>query len=377
MDTLLIGLDAKRAFCNATGLGNYSRNMIRSLVKQYPNHTFFLFTSEVKISSFYDEIMAYSHVSVITPQRAIHRWFPWYWRSRTAGRLAVNLGLDIYHGLSHELPSGLQNKVRSVVTIHDMIIFKDVSFQNLFDIISYRSKIRKAIQRADQIIAISQQTQKDIIHFFPSAASKIQVVYQPIDERFYQRVTESEKLSVLQKYNIRKPYIIQVGSIQLRKNIQQVLMAMTVLKNNWFNYVIVGKPSRFQRSLLEYAKNFGLSDRVMFLNEVPDDELPALYQASAAVIYPSLMEGFGLPVAEGLASEVPVITTQGGCFEEAGGEAPVYTDTTSEHALAAAIMQVLQPLDDLNERIVKGKDHLQKFSPSFVATALMQVYTMK
>ncbi len=372
-----IGIDAKRAFCNATGLGNYSRNMIRSLVKHYPNHTFFLFTPEVKISSFYDEIMAYSHVSVITPQRTVHRWFSWYWRSITVGRLAVNLGLDIYHGLSHELPSGLQKKVRSVVTIHDMIIFKDVSFQNLFDIISYRSKIRRAIQRADQIIAISKQTQQDIIRFFPSAASKIQVVYQPIDERFYQCVTESEKLSVLQKYNIRKPYIIQVGSIQLRKNIQQVLMALSVLKHVKIHYVVVGKPSRFQRSLQEYIKNFGLSDRVMFLNKVSDDELPALYQSSTAVIYPSLMEGFGLPILEGLASEVPVIATQGGCFEEAGGTAPIYTDTTSEHAIAAAILQVLQPQDNFNQRIENGKYHLQKFAPSSIAKALMQVYTMK
>lgn len=377
MDTLRIGIDAKRAFCNTTGLGNYSRNMIRSLVKQYPNHTFFLFTPDVKISSFYDEIMTYPHVSVITPQRAIHRWFPWYWRSVTAGRLAVTLSLDVYHGLSHELPSGLPKKVRSVVTIHDMIIFKDVSFQNLFDIISYRSKIRRAILRADHIIAISQQTQKDIIQFFPSAASKIQVVYQPIDERFYQCLTESEKLTVLQKYDIQKPYIIQVGSIQLRKNIQQVLMAMTVLKDHHFYYVVVGKPSRYQRSLQEYAKNFGLANRVMFLNEVLDNELPALYQASAAVIYPSLMEGFGLPVAEGLASGVPVIATQGGCFEEAGGEAPIYTDTTNENSIAAAILQVLQPQDDLNQRIMKGKNHLQKFSSSSIATALMQVYTVK
>jgi len=372
-----IGIDAKRAFCNKTGLGNYSRNIIRSLVKAYPDHLFFLFTPEVKILSFYQEMSAYPHVSIISPQSYFYQWFPWLWRSRIIGKIAVNLSLDVYHGLSHELPLGLKKKVRAVVTIHDMIIFKDVSFQNLFDIISFRSKIRRAIQRADQIIAISKQTQQEIIQFFPSAASKIQVVYQPIDERFYQRIGESEKFAVLQKYAIRKPYIIQVGSIQLRKNIQQVLMTLSVLKDVNINYVVVGKTSRFQRSLQEYIKNFGLSNRVKFLNEVPDDELPALYQASTAVIYPSLMEGFGLPIIEGLASEVPVIATQGGCFEEAGGTAPIYTDTTSEHAIAAAIMQVLQPKDDLNERIAKGKVYLHKFSPLAIATAIMQVYSVK
>lgn len=375
INSLRVGIDAKRAFCNSTGLGNYSRNIIRCLVNNYSNHTFFLFTPEVKLVSFYDEIKTYSNVTVITPHQIIYRWFPWYWRSIVVGRLAVKLELDIYHGLSHELPLGLHKKVRSVVTIHDMIIFKDVSFQNLFDIVNYRSKIKRAIRRADQIIAISNQTKNDIIQFFPSAASKVKVVYQPIDERFYQRLTESEKNLVLNKYNLKKPYIIQVGSIQLRKNIQQVLMALSLLKHYNFFYVVVGKPTRYKHSLEDYIKNFGLSDRVKFLTNVTDEELRALYQASAAVIYPSLMEGFGLPVVEGLASEVPVIATQGGCFEEAGGEAPIYIDSTNEHAIAKAILQVLQAENDLKQRVAKSKEHLQKFSPSSIAKALMEVYS--
>lgn len=375
INSLRVGIDAKRAFCNSTGLGNYSRNIIRCLVNNYSNHSFFLFTPEVKLVSFYDEIKTYSNVTVITPHQIIYRWFPWYWRSIVVGRLAVKLELDIYHGLSHELPLGLHKKVRSVVTIHDMIIFKDVSFQNLFNIVSYRSKIKRAIRRADQIIAISNQTKNDIIQFFSSAASKVEVVYQPIDERFYQRLTESEKNLVLNKYNLKKPYIIQVGSIQLRKNIQQVLMAMSLLKHYKFFYVVVGKPTRYKRSLEEYIRNFGLSERVMFLTNVSDEELRALYQASTAVIYPSLMEGFGLPVVEGLASEVPVIATQGGCFEEAGGEAPIYIDSTNEHAIAKAILQVLQAENDLKQRVAKSKEHLQKFSPSSIAKALMKVYS--
>lgn len=376
INSFRIGIDAKRAFCNSTGLGNYSRNIIRCLVNNYSSHTFFLFTPDIKLVSFYDEIKTYSNVTVITPHQIIYRWFPWYWRSIVVGRLAVKLGLDIYHGLSHEIPLGLNKKIRSVVTIHDMIIFKDVSFQNLFDIISYRSKIKRAIRRTKQIIAISEQTKKDIIQFFPFAASKVEVVYQPIDERFYQRLTESEKDLVLEKYNIQKPYIIQVGSIQFRKNIQQVLMAMSLLKHYHFYYIIVGKPSRYKRSLEEYAKNFGLADRVIFLDKITDDELQALYQACAAVIYPSLMEGFGLPVVEGLASEVPVIATQGGCFEEAGGEAPIYIDSTNEHAIARAILQVLQAENDLKQRVVKSKEHLQKFSPLSIAKALMEVYSL-
>ncbi|MCX7743089.1 MAG: glycosyltransferase family 4 protein [Flavobacteriales bacterium] len=376
MKSLRIGLDAKRAFCNATGLGNYSRNIIRSLVLHYPQHTFFLFTPEIKLASFYDEMASYPHVSIITPKQAYSKWFTWYWRSYTVAKLANHLNLDVYHGLSHELPIGLNKTIRSVVTIHDMIIFKDVSFQNIFDIFNYRSKIRKAIHRADRIIAISNQTKTDIITFFPEVASKIQVVYQPIDERFYQQVSDDVKESVLKQYNIQKPYLIQVGSIQLRKNIQQVLMALYLLKDKTIHYVVVGKSSRYQRSLEEYARNFGIANRVKFLNQVPDDTLPALYQASTAVIYPSLMEGFGLPIVEGLASEVPVIATQGGCFEEAGGTAPLYVDTTSEHAIAAAITYVIDPHKDFNSRIITGKEHLKRFSPPSIAEALVQVYTM-
>lgn len=377
MNTLRIGLDAKRAFCNATGLGNYSRNIIRSLVLHYPQHSFFLFTPEIKLTSFYEEITSYPHVSIITPKQFFYRIFPWYWRSHTVAKLANNLSLDVYHGLSHELPAGLNKKIHSVVTIHDMIIFKDVSFQNLFDIISYRRKIRIAIRRANQIIAISNQTKNDINTFFPAFASKIRVVYQPIDERFYRRVPESVKESVLKQYNIQKPYLIQVGSIQLRKNIQQVLMALYLLKDVMIHYVVVGKSSRYQRSLEEYARNFGIANRIKFLNHVSDDDLPALYQASAAVIYPSLMEGFGLPIVEGLASEVPVIATQGGCFEEAGGAAPMYVDSTSEHAIAAAIIHILNPTHDLYSRMITGKEYLKKFASSSVAESLMQVYTMK
>jgi len=173
-----IGLDAKRAFLNYTGLGNYSRNVILSLLENYPDNEYYLFTPDPGFHPFLDEIRKHKNVFVIMPKS---KSFSSRWRSYGITHLVNKLNLDVYHGLSNELPFNIKKtKVKKIVTIHDLIPFKDDTFRNVFDDFFARRKMRAACKNADIITAISEETKKDIIGLFGTSETKIKVVYQPV-----------------------------------------------------------------------------------------------------------------------------------------------------------------------------------------------------
>ena len=173
---MIIGFDAKRFFHNFSGLGNYSRTLIDNLSLQFPQHTYRLYTPALKSHPTIAEICARKNVEVITPKGN-----KLFWRSR--GMLKqFGSDLDIFHGLSHELPFGIQQaKVKSVVTIHDLIYHfypKDFPWidRKIYDV-----KFRHACLNADLVIAISESTKKDICQIFDTPENKISVVYQSVN----------------------------------------------------------------------------------------------------------------------------------------------------------------------------------------------------
>ena len=185
-----IGFDAKRAYHNHTGLGHYSRTLIRSLSEYYPEHQYYLFnpaaSSVFKFQS--------GNIHEIKPTSLLDRMFPSAWRSSRVKTDLLKYEIGLYHGLSHEIPLGIQRtNIKSVVTIHDLIHERFPEQYNAVDVKIYNRKFRNACENANKIIAISEQTRNDIIQYYNIPSSKIEVCYQSCNPSFARIISEDEK----------------------------------------------------------------------------------------------------------------------------------------------------------------------------------------
>jgi glycosyltransferase involved in cell wall biosynthesis len=382
-----IGFDAQRAFHNGTGLGHYSRTLIRSLADLYPTHSYFLFNPKPS-GSFplpWDGIER-GNVVEINPTRQIDKLFSAAWRSSWVKKDLRKNQIDLYHGLSHEIPRGMNRLgIRTVVTIHDLIFERYPEQYNPIDVRIYRSKFKYACEHADRIIAISEQTKRDIIEFYQIPARKIRVCYQSCNPAFFQQVTIEEKQQVRERYQLPERYFLYVGSIIERKNLGRLVEAVhTIRKETDIPLVVIGTGGKYEREVKRKVEDLGVKDRVIFLSRALAAkqqprfqnamDFPAIYQSATAMIYPSVFEGFGIPVLEALASEVPVITSNISCLPEAGGPGSLLVDPHSPAEIANAMRRVLNDPNKVTEMIESGKRHATAFTAEATARKVMDLY---
>jgi glycosyltransferase involved in cell wall biosynthesis len=366
-----IGFDAKRAFLNTSGLGNYSRNMISYLTKQYPGNEYFLFSPE---SSKRFGFVTEDSAQTILPHNIFQKTFPSYWRSYGLSGELKKYNLDIYHGLSNEIPFKIKkSSVKSVVTIHDLIFLRFPNLYKRIDRNIYEKKFRYACEHADKVIAISEQTKRDIIDFFGTDKSKIAVVYQGCNPVFYQKSDTEEQEKIRKKFNLPEQYILSVGTIEERKNTLQIVKALHKHHID-IPLVLAGRLTPYAEKIKTYIRENKMENQVLLLHEVETAELPALYQMSDVFVYPSIFEGFGIPIIEALNSGIPVITTNTGCFSEAGGPDSLYVDPENIDDLAEAIKGVLSDHDLKKKMVKQGYQYALNFREEKIATDLMKVY---
>lgn len=376
-----IAFDAKRAFQNSTGLGHYSRTLITSLVTGYPQHQYYLMAP--KLTGRYQLPSGNAHI--ITP-RGFDKAFSSLWRSKWVKKDLKRLGIDLYHGLSHEIPVGIHRTgIRSVVTMHDLIFEHYPNQYKAIDVAIYRKKFRYACRHADHIIAISQQTKKDLVDIYHTPPNKITVCYQSCDHIYGQKLTEAQKDEIRKTYGLPQQYLLYVGSIIERKNLLRICQALAMLHTTDIPLVVIGSGSdKYYQSVKEYIRHNKLEQRVIFLSEQPatkdlpgyktSADFPAIYQSATALIYPSMFEGFGIPVLEALWSGLPVITSNTSCLPEAGGNAAYYIDPHNTEDIAMGIEKVLSDNTLREQMIEKGYAHAATFSLQATTAAVMQVY---
>ncbi|WP_342647762.1 glycosyltransferase family 1 protein [Mucilaginibacter sp. CSA2-8R] len=366
-----IGFDAKRAFLNNTGLGNYSRWLISGLATQFPEHQYTLYTPYTKNNQHLAYLQQLRNTRVVPPSGfAPSAWW------RTTGIIS-NLkhdGVNIYHGLSHELPLGIKKSgVKSVLTVHDLIFLRFPQYYKWIDRLIYQAKIKYACSAADRIIAVSEKTKQDLIELLQIDASKIEVVYQDCDPAFKLHQSEAQKTLIRKKYNLPKRFLLSVGTIEERKNLLLLIKALPHTRGNEQLFVI-GKPKAYFEEVKNYLEAHQLTDRVTFLREVTFQELPAFYQMATVFVYPSRYEGFGIPILEALYSGVPVIAAKGSCLEEAGGPHSLYVDPDDELDLAKKINKVWNTPALRQEMMLKGFEYCYNFNNEKLAAQLIQVY---
>lgn len=364
-----IGFEAKRIFHNNTGLGNYGRDIVRILTEQKTTEHFYLFNT--KKSKFEKEVHL-QKATIIYPKGWFWRTFPSLWRLMGQWKQAESLQLDCYHGLSGEIPLQFKkNRIPKIVTIHDLIFLSHPHYYNFFDRIIYRLKIRYAVNVANHIIAISEQTKADIIKYFKVCPKKITVVYQGCNRAYKQNYSKEELLKTKEKFNLPDSYILNVGTIQDRKNALAVVQA---IKDTPHSLVLVGKEKGHAKKIRQYIAEHGLSGRVLFIKDVESAELAMIYQGATLFCYPSFCEGFGIPIIEALFSKIPVITTKSGCFPEAAGPSSLYIDPQNTEEIKEAINRLYDHPETRIKMAADGYAYVQRFSDAQVAENLLQLY---
>jgi glycosyltransferase involved in cell wall biosynthesis len=365
-----IGFDAKRAFSNLSGLGNYSRNLLRALQLYYPENEYILYTPS-KISTLFSD--AGGKFTIKEPEGFISRSLKSYWRSFSLTGVLKRDRPDIFHGLSHELPYNIHKSgIKTVVTIHDLIFLRFPYLYKPADRMIYKRKFSYACEVADLVIAVSRQTANDIKDFFGTDESRIKVIYQACNPVFRKELNKTERGETIKKYGFPESYILYVGTIEGRKNLLSLLKAMDARKIR-LPLLVIGGRTGYYRKVKKYIDR-NEKREIYFLETIANEDLPAIYQGAQVFVYPSLFEGFGIPVIEALYSKTPVITSEHGCFPEAGGPSSLYVDPLNAGELGDAIKMVIEDRDLRKKMISDGFDYVQKFNDNTMATGIINAY---
>ena len=365
-----IGYEAKRIFHNKTGLGNYSRDLVRILPIYYPENNYFLYNPKKNKEALFttDSPVVFEKL----PSTPFYKRHYNLWRQKGIVNDLKADSVTIFHGLSGEIPSGLENKkIKSVVTIHDLIFMRYPHLYSFFDRKIHFFKFKKSAKNANLVIAISEQTKADIITYLKIPATKIKVIYQGCQDVFKQNYSVEEKNEVVLKYNLPQQFILNVGTIEERKNAFSIVKA---IKDIDTKLVLIGKQTDYYNKIKTYIKENNLEEKVIFLKGLSSKELAITYQLATVFVYPSVFEGFGIPIIEALFSKTPVITTNSGVFPEAGGPNSIYINPENVADLKIQIERLLSDKNLRNEMVNKGFEFVQKFNDEVIAGEIMQCY---
>ena len=370
----IIGFDAKRIVRNGTGLGSYGRTLVNDLA-QRQDLALRLYAPDKGRDDLRSQIVERPNVSFCYPHfsSSIHLPSSW-WRMKGVVTDLQRDGVQLYHGLSGELPIGIRKSgIRSVVTIHDLIFLRHPEFYNWVDTKIYAWKFRQTLREADHVIAISECTKRDILYYGDIDEQKISIVYQSFAPRFSVEVSEEQRTQVRSAYQLPQRYILNVGSIEARKNILQAVQALPLLPDD-VALVMVGRHTPYTDRVLQYVQEHHLEERVRVLHGVPDEHLPMLYALAESFVYPSVYEGFGIPIIEAISCGLPVVACSGSCLEEAGGPDSLYVQPGNVEAMAAAIRLTLVGAEGRELRIENSKKYIRRFSGCNVADQVVNVY---
>lgn len=381
-----IGFDAKRAAQNRTGLGNYSRFVIRILSEKFTGNQYHLYTPKPHRMPYLQEIPTLKHLFLHFPPQGIWSRLRSLWRVWGITKDIQKDGIHIFHGLSNELPLNIgtpeQRKMKAgdkgckyIVTVHDLIFIHTPQYYHWIDRQIYNFKFRRACLCADRVIAVSEYTKQEIMHYYHTPESKIDVVYQGCDPVFSQKIEEGKLQEVKARYQLPDKFVLYVGSIEERKNLMLVAKAMAKLNRRAAIHVVaVGRRTAYVDKIQDFLKAQGIEHLFHFYHQVPYADLPSFYKWASTFAYPSRIEGFGIPLLEAISSGVPAIGCTGSCLEEAGGPNSIYVNPNDAQGMADAILRTCTDEDLRQHMISEGKKYALNFSDEKLSHDLMRVY---
>lgn len=348
-----IGFDSKRLFFNNSGLGNYARfhsEIMRDLDQFEP-----IWLSE--------KTAKYRNVRATVP--------PFKWpgfRSWGMGRWALKNQVDLYHGLSNELPLDWPSNKPSVVTIHDTIFLDYPDYYNRWDRIIYKRKLQSAMKRASEIVATSEFTRQSLLNHFPERTD-IQVIYQGLNQDF---LDAASKAKTITRDN---PYFVYHSTFNARKNHRTLLQAFSLIwKQCDWDLVLIGRPGSELDALRSQVESKTWGHRIQFIVDANDLALLTWLKGASGFVYPSFSEGFGIPLIEAQFLGLPIVASRIPVFQELLEEGALYFHPNSAEEMAASMME-LQRQETRSNLISAARKVAHKWDPERLKSQWQSMYT--
>ena len=321
-----IGFDAKRYLNNTSGLGNYSRELVHAYAKTFPNDELFLISEDPKDA---DRIHEIKNISFVAPNKKT-RWF----RAWHCYKLINALGLDIYHGLSNEIPfSHKKIKAKLVCTIHDVIFKYYPNYYKWWDRYIYHRKTRNAMLYSDLIVTTSDTTGKDLIKWYPQSRVPSSTIYQSINQAY--RLNEPKVVFS------ERPHFIYVSSFTQRKNHATLIEAFNLIKNQTKkNLVLIGQSGSELEPIKRLIASYHLEARIKIHINAKTSFIKESIRDAVAFIYPSFYEGFGIPLIESAFLETAIAASNIGIFNELSEDSIIYFHPNKPEEIADAMLRL-------------------------------------
>ena len=362
-----IGIDARKL--NDFGIGTYIRNLTGALGRLDRENRYVLLVSREGREAL--EELPPNFEAVVEPSR-VYSLTELVSLTFTLRRLQ----LDLYHATHYVLPAVVP--CRAVATIHDVIHLLFPEFlPNKLALLYAQRMIRHTLARADRIITVSHNTKEDLLDLFGIDGGKLDVVLNGVEEVYRRRLPAADVLDALARYQLKPGYLLFVGNPKPHKNLDNVVKAFSVatsLATFDAPLVCVGGRKGSEFKIRQRAEQLGVGDRVHVLGEVPAESLPAFYQGAALFLYPTLYEGFGLPVVEAMASGVPVITSNNSALREIAEGYAYLVNPLDVMGLAQAIALCMQEPERRAALSELGTRRAADFSWDKAARATLDVY---
>jgi alpha-1,3-rhamnosyl/mannosyltransferase len=363
-----IGIDTRKI--QDFGIGTYIRNLVRGLGEIDPDNRYVLITSPQARDALAADLPENFELTLETaPVYSLREQLSLSWK-------LYRLKLDLYHSTHYVLPAVVPSKV--VATIHDIIhlLYPDFLPSRLALIYAHRM-IRSTLGRADRIIAVSENTRRDVADHFEVSGEKIEVIYNGVDDVFRQPLSEEAIERWLKNLGVERPYLLFVGNPKPHKNLDNVVKAYgraRQLHSFEHRLVCVGARRGVEFKIQQRAEQLGLGDAIHLVGHVAQEALPALYQGAELFLYPTLYEGFGLPVIEAMASGTPVITSNTSALKEVGQGYAHLVDPLDVEAMAAAIVRCVSDDEYRTGLAKRGRKRAEDFHWRRTAEKTLALY---
>ncbi|MGH2537796.1 MAG: glycosyltransferase family 4 protein [Candidatus Promineifilaceae bacterium] len=374
---LRIGIDVTAAVSQGGGIGRYTRELIRALVRQDQANSYHFFSARFPAQlPVADPLPKAANVSLH------ENWLSERWLYRLWHRLRAPLPLqwftgrlDLFHAPDFVLPP-LAGRTPSLLTVHDLSFarYPDAFTPTLIRFLN--RAVPRSIGRATHLLADSEATRSDLMALWRVPADKITVLYSGVSKNFRPVTRPSELEAVRRRYGLPDgPYVLSVGTIQPRKGYQMLIRAFEPLSRALpHDLVIVGGMGWSYEPILAEAAEKGLADRVRFLGFVDDQDLPALYSQAALFAFPSLYEGFGLPILEAMACGAPVVCANASSLPEVAGQAARLAPAGDQAAWSQAMSELLTTPSLRARLVAAGFRQARQFSWKRTAQQLLALY---
>ena len=355
------------------GMGNYIKNLVDGLSKIDKDNEYFVIVSENNKDFFR---INKKNFKIINLGKKVTMDLPrLFWEQISLPRFLKKNKIDVLHSPSFVMP--IISKAKNVLTVADMTFITHPQVHTLIKRVYFSLFMPYSIKKADRVISISESTKKDILHYVKVDEKKIKTIYLAADSSFIVQNKEKCRKKIKENYDVSSPFILFIGMIEPRKNLERLIIAFSELRkkgNIPYRLVIVGRKGWKVRGMLSMIKSLEIEKEIIFTGYVPDEDLARFYNAAEFFVYPSLYEGFGIPIIEAMACGCPVITSNISSMPEVAGDAALLVDPGDVSQISSAMRRLIKDKKLREDMIKRGIKRSSEFSWKKCAKETLKIY---